>query len=387
MLKLKDGKVELTVSEQLTKRQQSAINSMSKENQLLYVLSLSGFSKHGLYVPDLRDSYYVSPRDLLERNKMRYSAMMLSLLNNDECADFKPLDKIKGDWCGVEIECFIPLIDGSNAATRRVLSQKLRDLKVTRVSLKSDGSLHWDSDDENSDVQYCEDCDSSECEHCESSQYMMPIEIVILFNRARGYGPLDKLCSVLRELGAKVNKTCGLHVHLDMRHVNNNRELSRIGRNFKCSLPILRRMVPSSRQHNTYCRLDMSRLRGDRYYAVNLTAYRRHRTIEIRLHSGTTDFNKIKNWIEILKVVQNSHITSKITTLQKFYDKTNLPDELIQYLEQRVNKFWSTDQTVMNELNGVVPVVVQPQLVPEPINGIDAASVRRITELNNGQAA
>ena len=36
-----------------------------------------------------------------------------------------------------------------------------------------------------------------------------------------------------------------------------------------------------------------------RYYFVNLHSIWYHNTIEIRLHSGTTNFNKIKNWILI----------------------------------------------------------------------------------------
>ena len=40
---------------------------------------------------------------------------------------------------------------------------------------------------------------------------------------------------------------------------------------------------------------------GDRYFKVNPVAYRRHNTIEFRQHSGTTDYEKMSNWIEFLK--------------------------------------------------------------------------------------
>jgi hypothetical protein len=40
---------------------------------------------------------------------------------------------------------------------------------------------------------------------------------------------------------------------------------------------------------------------SDRYRKVNVMAYRGHKTIEFRHHSGTTDFTKIENWINFLR--------------------------------------------------------------------------------------
>ena len=36
---------------------------------------------------------------------------------------------------------------------------------------------------------------------------------------------------------------------------------------------------------------------NDRYHKLNLEAYARHRTVEFRQHSGTTNFTKMENWI------------------------------------------------------------------------------------------
>ena len=40
---------------------------------------------------------------------------------------------------------------------------------------------------------------------------------------------------------------------------------------------------------------------NNRYHKVNVMAFSSHKTIEFRHHSGTTDFNKIENWINFLR--------------------------------------------------------------------------------------
>ena len=36
---------------------------------------------------------------------------------------------------------------------------------------------------------------------------------------------------------------------------------------------------------------------NDRYHKVNAESYRRHKTIEFRQHAGTTNYEKIINWV------------------------------------------------------------------------------------------
>ena len=46
---------------------------------------------------------------------------------------------------------------------------------------------------------------------------------------------------------------------------------------------------------------------GTRYRKVNAESYIRHKTVEFRQHSGTTEFKKISNWINFLrKLIQYS---------------------------------------------------------------------------------
>jgi hypothetical protein len=64
----------------------------------------------------------------------------------------------------------------------------------------------------------------------------------------------------------------------------------------------LKEFVPESRRNNNdYCALSFSET--NRYRAVNFTAFRKFKTLEIRLHSGTVDYTKIIAWIRLLELL------------------------------------------------------------------------------------
>ncbi|KAA3846594.1 amidoligase enzyme, partial [Bacteroides ovatus] len=56
---------------------------------------------------------------------------------------------------------------------------------------------------------------------------------------------------------------------------------------------------------------------NDRYHKVNFEAYSRHRTVEFRQHSGTTNFTKMENWIRFLNglitFAKRSSLPSRMT--------------------------------------------------------------------------
>lgn len=131
---------------------------------------------------------------------------------------------------------------------------------------------------------------------------------------------LKKVCEVINEAGAQVNKSCGLHVHFGAKDFT-IAQWVRIIRNYAAIESIIDSFMPMSRRgnNNGYCKsinvaaqrlvasnpTDMydirEAFRGDRYYKVNVMAYSSHKTIEFRHHSGTTDFKKIENWINFLR--------------------------------------------------------------------------------------
>jgi len=143
----------------------------------------------------------------------------------------------------------------------------------------------------------------------------MPFELVSpVLNGQDGLDQIDKVCEVLDSLDAKVNRSCGLHVHHDVETYKFKADnLSRV-------LDVYRKMektvdsflAPSRRgNNNSYCKSlinysnDSIERRGCRYYKVNLQAFQRHGTVEFRHHQGTVNADKIKNWVLFTALIMN----------------------------------------------------------------------------------
>lgn len=272
--------------------------------------------------------------DPLSHNKNKY----LKLMN--ECYELKshlPKKTDLGKWIGVEIECFIPR--SGDIESFEDIENLLKDEKIKYCDIKHDGSIR-------------------------ETTGAIPAEFTIL-TKIDDMSNLLKLCKFLNNCEALVNQSCGLHIHLDQRDVYKgntisqtdemNKELrSRVMRLNQC-LGLLASAVPKSRRENSYCQVVKARLKQrGRYYAINTSALRRYNTIEIRLHSGTTDYVKISNWIKLLFEISrcskiknsNKHIISTIEQLKEKY-LTDMPLDMFNYFVQRVNKF--KDNTVNEE--------------------------------------
>lgn len=118
--------------------------------------------------------------------------------------------------------------------------------------------------------------------------------------------------------GASVDKTCGLHVHIDARHLPKRisfedqmvdpgylHTAAETYDRLTLLYPVLKKLIPKSRWNNRYCRLYNNRENsdtyrspadGDRYSAINWCSYSKHGTIEFRLCSGSTNLVKIESW-------------------------------------------------------------------------------------------
>jgi hypothetical protein len=125
-------------------------------------------------------------------------------------------------------------------------------------------------------------------------------EVRVLLVRRELEPRLFRLCKRLDALGLKVNRSCGLHVHLDQRG-QTEQQVERRAKVMDAWLCALQELVPASRRENSYCRFGTSW--KDRYRAVNLCAFSAHRTLEVRLHSGTTDYTKILAWVRLLELL------------------------------------------------------------------------------------
>lgn len=124
------------------------------------------------------------------------------------------------------------------------------------------------------------------------------------------------VCRVLNELGATVNRSCGLHVHVEARQLAAP-ALRKLAAIYIENENIIDSFMPMSRRgsNNHYCNTlrgtNMSSLaqarnaneiahaisHGNRYVKLNFAAFLRHGTVEFRHHSGTVDADKVNKWL------------------------------------------------------------------------------------------
>lgn len=206
-----------------------------------------------------------------------------------------------GNWIGVEIECFIP---NSSVNTARKIAEECKRQQIKYVHTKSDGSIEPDGDSTG-------------------------FEFAVITN-INDMSNLEKFLKLINSMDADVNRSCGLHIHLDQRDLPNATEVGRRAFRLNNSLEFLAKLVPKTRRNNSYCKMDRTTMSSDeRYSAINTTAYAKYKTLEVRLHSGSTDFKKISNWIKVLFAISRASkmkrtYAAKINSFEDF--KALVPD-------------------------------------------------------------
>lgn len=129
---------------------------------------------------------------------------------------------------------------------------------------------------------------------------------------------LPRALEIIRYCGARVNASCGFHVHHHLPEVLDKPQvvysLQHLWWRFH---EVMFGLVAPTRRMNTYCcpphrsdatayddcrtyaKLSGTLARISRYSGLNLTnlADRERMTVEWRLHGGTTDWDKIKAWV------------------------------------------------------------------------------------------
>lgn len=125
-----------------------------------------------------------------------------------------------------------------------------------------------------------------------------------------GLAQVRTACEWLNANGAAVNRTCGLHIHLDVRDCGAD-GIKRFARSYHNNQDLINFLVSPSRRDGMYCRplagvmaqVERCRERYEfgrvhRYHAVNVAAFPRHGTVELRQHQGTLSFRKIEAWLK-----------------------------------------------------------------------------------------
>lgn len=242
-----------------------------------------------------------------------------------------------GKHISVEIECIFP----ERMKAKFIKAVAKLGLRKN-VCVKEDGSIKNEcvecERDMTSGPAETDDDDDSGCGHCAEYSYDAA-EIVITCRRDAAESIIALVCKALDDNGAFVNKSCGLHVHFDMRDTDKD-AVNAIARKLSGFVPNLKKVLPASRRNNTFIKNDLCLVEGsERYAFVNASAYRRHKTIEIRGHSGTADAVKILNWIKLIELLMaTTRGTSKDMFFQMLAD-AECPNELYNFYQSRYNKF------------------------------------------------
>lgn len=132
---------------------------------------------------------------------------------------------------------------------------------------------------------------------------------------------------VFTQLGMTVDRTCGTHVHHDASDLTVD-DIKRVARGWSRNQRIIDWFVAPSRRQQTdgFCRpldsSDLARLdrcstleqirnaRFDRYRTLNLAAYAKFGTLEVRQHQGTISYEKVATWIAMGQAVIDSAIVT-----------------------------------------------------------------------------
>lgn len=250
------------------------------------------------------------------------------------------------DWVGIEIECMVDVnllpshIKDGYGRDHHGLAEFLKQERVQYYEIKQDGSLR------NPEVD-------------KEARKWSTVEICIISQATKKMSNVIRLCEALKTLDARVNRRCGLHVHVDMRHVLTNAERYTIGDRFAAALPLLSAMQHPLRQESTFCKLGRNVIESnDRYFAVNMASIVKHKTIELRLHSGTTDANKIIHWCKLLHAIKETDFIGFISNVGDVVQKLpTVTTSTVEYIKARTDLFSGSLEEVSKKNKCTVPFV------------------------------
>lgn len=149
---------------------------------------------------------------------------------------------------------------------------------------------------------------------------------------------VEETLETMNKAGARVNRSCGTHVHLDMRHKSNQSASRTAGKIRDAINAWAHRTVSHSRAYNDYCGIHRDSY-NNKYTAVNTLTLARHGTVEVRLGMPTLNFNKLKLWCEFLQYLATPY--TNVNTFNEFME-SNAPAHLKYYAFSRILKFQGT---------------------------------------------
>jgi hypothetical protein len=146
-----------------------------------------------------------------------------------------------------------------------------------------------------------------------------------------GLDELAKVIATLEALGCKVNKSCGIHVHVGVNDYT-TRNLTNLIKFYGKHEQEIDMVVAPSRRASRWAQTldidsiwnklnrcedfsDVENLLSTRYRKVNVFSFRRYGTVEFRQHGGSLDVDKICHWVVLL--TNMCDVTKKKANIQK----------------------------------------------------------------------
>lgn len=232
-----------------------------------------------------------------------------------------------GRQFGIELELIFP-----SEVSRYTIQEALAESGLSEWRVKSDGSLSGNGWEVVSPILAGDD----------------------------GEEQVRKVCRVLNRLGATVNRSCGFHAHHNIADLSID-AIKRLARSWRANQSIIDGLVSESRRGDRasmYCRRlsegdmrdiescrDLSSLRNsylDRYRTLNLNAYGRYGTVEVRQHQGTCDAEKILTWVQFGQALIDAAAQNEIPVTSRVRDllsRINLGESAAAFLLGRAVQF------------------------------------------------
>jgi hypothetical protein len=135
--------------------------------------------------------------------------------------------------------------------------------------------------------------------HADGSLGGMGAEYKLLAESTKIAAEAANLVKELWTRRARVDRTCGLHVHLDVRQISTTRK-NDLYDWAKRTQDVWFSLVPPSRRHNCY----VSRIEGSHSSHYTWFHYTSYGTAEIRLHGGTLNPFKMAGWLTAMVHLQ-----------------------------------------------------------------------------------
>jgi hypothetical protein len=221
-----------------------------------------------------------------------------------ETLDNEKFPSSNSNHVGLEIECFSTKhFDFSETVAKAFIENDLH----YQCSVGEDGSINTLVNSKH--ATSCLIFLNGSC----SCQKGSGAEVRVLMPQSKITSTVAKVCSVLKSLGAQVNDSCGLHVHIDIRNRNWKQVAARLMKNQNK----LWAVVKEERRASSHCRPISSITSMGHYFCFDFSQVNKLGTIEVRMHHGTVDANEINSFIRMLLEIADGKEESLSTKLYR----------------------------------------------------------------------